>query len=103
MACTANLTQEVMDVFFRENGLEKLKRVIMYDNDRSLQTEALWTLSNIACDSPESATIFANNDIFNTIAFLMVDSTVLEIKKECMITIGNLVTCLPVEVLDKIL
>ena len=92
-----------MDVFFRENGLEKLNQVIMYDNDRSLQTQALWTLSNIACDSEKSATILAQNDIFNTIAFLMGDTTDLDIKKESTMTIGNLFTCLPVEVLDKIL
>ena len=33
----------------------------------------------------------------------MGNSTVLAIKKESTITIGNLFTCLPVEVLDKIL
>lgn len=53
MASTGGL-EESMKVFFEQNGLDRLNLIIL-NSDRSLAMEALWIVSNIACDNEESA------------------------------------------------
>lgn len=62
-------------------------------------------MSNIACDSEGSALKVVLNDVFDTVVDKLSHSVDFEIKKEAMMVVGNVLTCMPMqhvrEVLDK--
>ena len=101
MCSTVNCI-EGMQTFIQANGLEMFQQLLL-GNDQSHAVDSLWALSNLACENEFFALKLAQSDIFNTIVDKMENSNVLSIKKECYITIGNLLSTLSVENLEELL
>ena len=64
--------------------------------------DTMWLLSNVACDSADTAMCIIQNDIFNKIVQKMATSSI-EIRKEAMIVVGHTLTCMPNEHLVEVL
>lgn len=65
MISTASI-DESLQIFFAKNGLDTIN-LILKEQDMSMSVEVLWILSNIACDTEESAMKVVCNDVFNTV------------------------------------
>ena len=63
---------------------------------------ALWVLSNVGCDSYQSALHVLTNDVFNTVNQKMLSQN-FAVRKEAMIVVGHILTCLQSEHLYSVL
>jgi hypothetical protein len=59
-------------------------------------------MANLACDSPTSAMAVIQNEIFETI-LQKIGSLNFEVRKEAIICVGNVLTCMPVQHLKELL
>lgn len=93
MVVAAQMASQIQ-ILIQNNGLDKLN-LLLASHPESIQVEVLWCLSNIACDSAESAVAIIRNDLFQTLMEKVQNSERIEVRKESMITIGNILTSMP--------
>ncbi len=93
MVSTAGISKAIQ-TFFTCNGLDKFN-AILKTNEKGLKVETLWVLSNIACDDHDTALKVVRNDIFTTLLEILEFSTDIDLKRESIMVIGNILTCLP--------
>ena len=100
MASAAGIV-EGMKQFFESNGLS-IFNLILQSDDIHILREALWVLTNIACDSEEAAYQVLQSDLFSRTLELM-ERHQIEVKKEAHHVVGNVLTCLkPVYLLETL-
>lgn len=92
-----------MSIFFNEHGLEILLQVLLLNDysscgqNSTVIRDTLWVLSNVACDSVESAKLLVSHNIFSIVVKKMASHVALDCRSEAIITVGNLLWTLPPE------